>query len=229
MVYITGDTHGDLGRLSGSAVRRLKKGDTLIVCGDFGFVWYGDKRDAQALKALSRRKFTVAFVCGVHENYDLLSGYPTVEWAGGKAQQLCDNVYHLLRGEVYTIEGERYFAFGGGEEEADARLREQSGTAFEQAMPSGEEMTHGMDTLTAYDNTVDYIITHTPSGKASGYLSPRGRTERLGGMHMYLNRIEETVTFRRWFFGSVHLDKRLSLRHEAVFMRVLPVREPTKK
>ena len=37
MVYITGDLHGDLARLSAPDMRQVKKGDTLIVCGDFGF------------------------------------------------------------------------------------------------------------------------------------------------------------------------------------------------
>ena len=39
MVFITGDTHGDPGRLSKSALKDLSAGDTLIVCGDFGFIW----------------------------------------------------------------------------------------------------------------------------------------------------------------------------------------------
>ena len=99
----------------------------------------------------------------------------------------------------------------------------------EQAMPSGEEMLHGMDTLTACGNTVDYIVTHTPSGKAGGYLSGRGRPERLSGLHMYFNRIEDTVSFRRWFFGSLHIDRHLSARHEALFSDVIPVRDPKKK
>ena len=37
MVYITGDVHGDIRRF-GAPARRLKKGDTLIVCGDFGML-----------------------------------------------------------------------------------------------------------------------------------------------------------------------------------------------
>ena len=45
MVYITGDTHGDYSRFTSSAARRLKKGDTLIVCGDFGFVWDGSEKE----------------------------------------------------------------------------------------------------------------------------------------------------------------------------------------
>ena len=41
MVYVTGDTHGDPERLSKSALKCLNEGNTLIVCGDFGFIWKG--------------------------------------------------------------------------------------------------------------------------------------------------------------------------------------------
>ena len=38
MIYITGDIHGDLSRFKDKRIKKLKKGDTLIVCGDFGFM-----------------------------------------------------------------------------------------------------------------------------------------------------------------------------------------------
>ena len=51
MVFITGDTHGDPERLSKSALKELAPGDTLIVCGDFGFVWDNSKAEQKILKA----------------------------------------------------------------------------------------------------------------------------------------------------------------------------------
>ena len=45
MIYITGDTHGEVERLVPSKLRALKEGDTLIVCGDFGFIWDGPKKN----------------------------------------------------------------------------------------------------------------------------------------------------------------------------------------
>ena len=225
MVYVTGDTHGDISRLTGRAVRRLKKGDVLLICGDFGFIWYGDKRDETALKKLSRLPFDIAFVDGIHENYDLLERYPVEEWNGGRAQTVTDRIHHLLRGECYTIEGHTFFAFGGGEEEEDAGIREASGTDFDCAMPSGEEMLHGWQTLKEHDNRVDYSLTHRPPGQMSGYLTRRGREMRLGGLHVYFNRIEEQVTFRRWFFGSLHIDKALTARHLALFSSIVPVED----
>ena len=39
MVYITGDTHGDISWFKNPKLKRLGEKDILIVCGDFGFLW----------------------------------------------------------------------------------------------------------------------------------------------------------------------------------------------
>ena len=46
MIYVTGDTHGDLSRFETGGARRLKKNDTVIVCGDFGFLWDGSPKES---------------------------------------------------------------------------------------------------------------------------------------------------------------------------------------
>ena len=38
MVYLTGDTHGELDRFKDGELRRAGKGDFVVVLGDFGFV-----------------------------------------------------------------------------------------------------------------------------------------------------------------------------------------------
>ena len=50
MIYITGDLHGDLERFKEKNMKQLKPGDTLLVCGDFGFIWDGSKQEKAALK-----------------------------------------------------------------------------------------------------------------------------------------------------------------------------------
>ena len=45
MIYVTADLHGDATRLHTKEIRRLKKGDTLIVLGDFGFLWQGTPKE----------------------------------------------------------------------------------------------------------------------------------------------------------------------------------------
>ena len=220
MVYITGDLHGDFSRFSSPAMRRLRKGDTLIVCGDFGFIWNGDKKEEALLKKIGSRPYAVLFLDGCHENFDLLKEYPVTDWKGGRAQVISGNLVHLMRGQLYTLEGYRFFTFGGGESR-EYDLRDGAKTWWEEEMPSEEEMLHGLKTLESHGNRVDYILTHEPSGKACTYSG--GPNARLDGINIYLNQIEDKVQFERWFFGSLHLDKVLSKRHLAVFRKVIPV------
>ena len=222
MVYVTGDLHGEYARFSAPAMRRLKKGDTLIVCGDFGFLWRGDKKEESVLKKIGGLRYQVLFVEGCHDNYDLLREYPETEWNGGRVREISGGLKQLMRGELFQIEGHSYFTFGGGES-TEHDIRTASRTWWEEEMPSPKEMRHGLETLLAAEKRVDYIITHEPSGKCQGFLGAGQR--RLDGMNIYLNQLEENVEFKRWFFGSLHLDKPLSKRHLAVFQRVVPVEE----
>ena len=49
MVYITGDMHGDPTRFAEKGMKRLKKGDTLLICGDFGYIWEGGAAEEKLL------------------------------------------------------------------------------------------------------------------------------------------------------------------------------------
>ena len=115
MVYLTGDTHGELDRFKDGGLRRAGKGDFVVVLGDFGFVWDGSKAEQKNLDWLRKRLYTILFLDGSHENYDLLEQYPTEERFGGLVQPLGGNVYHVCRGSVLELEGKKYLCFGGAE------------------------------------------------------------------------------------------------------------------
>ena len=138
MVYLTGDTHGELDRFRHGKLRWLGKKDIVVVLGDFGFVWDGSKAEQKRLDWLRKRPYTLLFLDGTHENYDLLAQYPTVELFGGRVQALGGNLYHVCRGSVLELEGKRYLCFGGGES-PDRDDREPGVNWWPQEMPSDEE------------------------------------------------------------------------------------------
>ena len=92
MVYVTGDMHGDFERFKLPAMKKLKKGDTLIICGDFGFLWDGSKEEEKILEKLSEKKFNICFVDGTHENFEMLNSFPVSEWNGGKVHHIIGSV-----------------------------------------------------------------------------------------------------------------------------------------
>ena len=72
MIYVTGDMHADRDRLSDPRLKKLNRGDTLIVCGDFGFIWDDSKAERKLLSQIGKRKYNVCFIDGTHENFEYL-------------------------------------------------------------------------------------------------------------------------------------------------------------
>ncbi len=218
MVYVTGDMHGDLSRLN-AALRPLRKGDTLLVCGDFGFIWDGSPAEQKRLQKIGKLPYTVAFLDGRHENFTLLDAYPVTQWQGGRAQVISGNLIHLLRGEIYTIEEHSVFTFGGGESD-DREFRQPGVSWWPRETPSEEEMRRAIDNLAARDNRVDYVLTHVPTLTAANRMDPR-RT--VDGVSLFLGGIEQTVTCRRWYFASLHRDRVISDKRRCLFTDVVPI------
>lgn len=109
MIYITGDTHGDISCFKNPKLNKLGEKDILIVCGDFGFIWNPhDKNERKNLEYLKKRKYTICFVDGAHENFDVLNSYKPYRWKGGNTHKIADNIYHLMRGEIFTFEGKSF-------------------------------------------------------------------------------------------------------------------------
>lgn len=192
MIYITGDTHKDFSRFTVESFpeqKQMTKEDYVIICGDFGGIWW-DRNDRRStvdkfdLNWLEDKPFTTLFVDGNHENFDELYKYPVKEWHGGKVHEIRPSVLHLMRGEIYDIEGKKFFAFGGarshdikdgiiewdekGKWKETAKKWEKAGKQFrishyswwEQEIPSKEEIDNAWKNLEKHEYTVDYMITH---------------------------------------------------------------------
>ena len=67
MIYITGDTHRDFSRFTRKERDRLlfdlKKGDIVIVCGDFGLLWFHNPCECRMV-----RPHSMLPVCQVPED-----------------------------------------------------------------------------------------------------------------------------------------------------------------
>lgn len=221
MVYITGDTHGDPERLSKAALKELEPGDTLIVCGDFGFVWDDSKTEQKILKAFSKRKYNICFIDGTHENFEILSGYPVTAWKGGKVHRISDNIFHLMRGQIFNIDGLRFFTMGGGESpDLDYRIEERNWSKDE--TPSKEEYLEAANNLENVNCKVDVILTHEPPGTIKDFLK-LGDNEpiHVTSLNAYFDELSRSADFERWFFGSLHLDKYISTSYIGVHRAIV--------
>lgn len=234
-VYVTGDCHGNWDKLElYIAKNNLSKDDFIIVCGDFG-IWndpFGN--EAAELDELQEFSANILFVSGNHENFDRLysNEFETVDFYGGKAQKVRDNVYHLLRGHVFEFCGKKFFAFGGASshdikdgvldpkdfdsweefrEVADEWNREMKmfrikGISWwERELPTVNEMDFGKKTLKENENEVDFVITHCcPQQIAAIFSHGMYKPDILTN---YFDEIMENTKFTRWYFGHYHDDR----------------------
>lgn len=221
MIYVTGDTHGDYSRFRDPAVKKLRRGDTLIICGDFGFFWDGSRKEKSIIKKIIGKGYTVAFLDGCHENFDILESFSITEWNGGKARVIDKNLVHLMRGQVYTIEGKKIFTFGGGHSQ-DFDFRRSSDNWWKREKPSHEEIIEAIDNLKRHDNTVDYVITHEPPVSLKDCLNV-DVLQRLE-VHALFEDIIKTCSYQKWFFGKCHIDKHIPIKFFAVFNNVIPLK-----
>ena len=226
MIYVTGDIHGDVTRFKNRKIKRLKKGDTLIICGDFGFVYDDSEQEKKALKWLSKRKYNILFVDGAHDNTKLLQNYEICEFAGASVRRINDRVHMLLRGEVYNVEDKKIFAFGSGLSESYNIITDII-SSNAGSLPTTEETENGIKNLERVENKVDFIVTYDAPISAKTYI---GETANNNGLNNYLEEIYKLVNFKCWYFGRYHKDKAVTRLFKAMYEDVLPMYElPPKK
>lgn len=209
-IFITGDLHGeiDIRRLNTAGFpeqKDLTKDDYLIIAGDFGLLWQGSKEEKFWLKWLETRNYTTLFIDGNHENFEMLNSYPVTQWNGGNIHQISPSIYHLMRGQMFTINEKKFFTFGGASS-IDKERRKEGISWWPEEIPSHAEFEEGMQTLDNHHWLTDYVITHTcpteslmwMKGKYGFDLKP------IDPVNQYLDLIKPRLGYSHWFFGHFH-------------------------
>ena len=222
MIYITGDLHGDISRFKQTDLKKLKAGDTLIVCGDFGF----DVRPAGAkptqeqkhFKWLTQRPYTILFVSGAHEDHSYLNSLPEQDWKGGRVHRLAGNIYHLCSGCLFLLDEDYYLTIGGGTGEEESLL----GSIGDQA--NDPDLFERVKAAAASRrNVVDYIISHECPTMIRSCLT--GRTElHASPTTPVLDWAINECLYKKWFSGALHIDKHIHPAYYSLYRNVLPVR-----
>ena len=211
MLYITGDTHGDYDVFAERRLDKLKRGDTLIITGDFGFIWDNSEKESKTLKKLAKKKYTILFVEGAHENNDSIRSHDEVELFGGRAIKIADNIYCLNRGEIYTIEDKSVLALGGGmppyaDEDDDSKT-----------LPTDEELEYAVNNIQERHRRIDLIITHEAPASVKRLID---RNATINDLNIFLDTVLHNTRYGKWYFGSLHQDRQVSDRLICVFEEV---------
>jgi len=250
MIYITGDCHSDFRRFNTKNFPEQKdmtKDDYVIICGDFGGVWNRDEESPQEafnMDWLEDKPFTTLFVDGNHENFDRLNSYPVEEWNGGKVHRIRKSVIHLMRGQVFELEGKTFFTFGGASShDIDGGILDINNPDYhkkrkkldrewipyrinhiswwERELPNEEEMVEGVHNLETHGNNVDYIVTHCCASSSQAILS--GGKYKTDIATNYLEQIKRNVKYKKWFFGHYHDNKMVNAEEILVYEQIIRI------
>lgn len=234
MIYITGDTHGTIDvrkLLDREFQRKVTEQDYLIICGDFGLVWNYKKekrKEKKWLEWFNDQKFTTLFVDGNHECFPRLFTYPEKMWHGGRVHVIREKVLHLMRGQVFEIEGKKFFTMGGAASHdrgpAVGDTKQVIGRYWwPEEIPSQEEMEEGLKNLEKVDNTVDYIVTHCLSTSDQYTLKKdKFKADSITEYHQY---IKDHIHYTHWYGGHYHVNVDLCNNVSEVFNRILEIGE----
>lgn len=212
-VFVTGDKHRTFVPLFGLAEKQeLRETDILIIAGDAGYVWDKDyPHDVESLEQVFPG--IIAFIDGNHENHQILNSFPVSRWMGGNIHRIGARVFHLMRGEVYSIYGRNYFVFGGARS-VDKDRRKEGVSWWREEEPSPEEMAYGREQLERYRDEIDFVITHETPLFARGHIS---RQKPIDGdyrlpevLEEWYRRMEGAPRFKKWYFGHMHVDQKIA-------------------
>lgn len=269
MVYATGDTHADFSRFSKRHFpeqKNLTRDDIVLIAGDFGGVWIPTqphplmderrrqeeiKREEYELDILGQKNPTFCYVLGNHENWNRYDGneFEIVDFHGGKAHRIRDNVYQLMSGYVFDFGGYTVYAFGGAAshditegilDRADFESDEEFRQAYKhwkktkrmfrvkdfswwerECMPSREEVTRGWENLEAHGNKVNLILTHClPQSVAAVYSHG---VYRPNNVTRYLQMVSETVKYDNWICGHYHENTSVLMRYQILYRKIVRV------
>lgn len=233
MIYVTGDTHGEITRFSSRRFKardfRLTEGDYLIICGDFGGVWFWPEspfynRDVYIQKWFANKPWTTLFVDGNHENHHMLATYPLEEWKGGYVHHIVkDKVIHLTRGQVFNIEGKKIFTMGGAASH-DKEHRKANIDWWAEEIPNAAEYDTALKNLEKHDYRVDYIISHcAPETIAAKVLGDFLYPDDICSETKFFEILKDNVEYSNWYFGHYHKDFTIDLKHTCLYHQIIPL------
>lgn len=222
-LFATGDIHGsiDFEKLVDFASQfgdHLTKEDYLMICGDFGIIWTDtqDSEEKFLLTWLDKCPWTTLFIDGNHENHPRLATFPEVEILGGRAHQISDSVYHIMRGEIIEFENLKLLCIGGADSH-DKHFRKEGESWWSQERITEEDVENARKNLARYDNTVDFVISHSLPRAIQFKIFPYMKPTRSSYM---LEQIYYDIDINKaWLSGHYHED--MARQEEGVSFRLI--------
>ena len=172
----------------------IKKEDYVILLGNIGYP------HEETVKYLTTFPFTILFIEGLSDNTNELYKLEEIDWNGGKVHKIADNVLHLIRCNLFTIEGKTIFAIGGDVTYNRDMLRRDIDYYIKEC-PSVDELDEAVKVLTTAAYKVNYILSTIPDSKTMLQFDSDLHPNDLSN---WMFDMSNKVIYDRWYFGQHH-------------------------
>ena len=218
MTYITGDIHGSPVKIQHFCRRmNLTAEDTIIILGDVGVNYFGDRRDDRVKERLAALAPTIFCIHGNHERRPAtVAGYELSSWNDGAVwvQDKYQDLLFAKDGEIFNIEGIRYLVIGGAYS-VDKYYRLSRGAGWWADEQPSPEIKADVERAVAAGG-FDIILSHTCPFKyepVEVFLPMIDQSTVDDSTERWFDEIEEKADYKAWFCGHWHTDKRIDRMH----------------
>ncbi len=213
MVYLTGDIHG----VSQKIVRfcagvKPTKEDIIIILGDVGANFSGDKRDDKMKRELSELKPTIFCIHGNHEMRPWnVSGCVKQSFYGAEAytQEQYPNIYYGIDGQIYNFLGIQTLVVGGAYS-VDKYYRLAKGWKWFQDEQPSDEIKQDVNRAIEEHKHIHVVLSHTCPYRYTPFdrfITGIDQSTVDNSTEKYLDTVYERVNYWRWYCGHWHIDR----------------------
>lgn len=214
MIFITGDTHRDFNRIFDFNERfGLTEDDIMIILGDVGINYFGDKRDIKFKEMLiSKLKCTIFAIHGNHEMNPENMNMQEKVWNNGTVyyEEEFPTIIYAKDGEIYNLNGKETLVLGGAYS-VDKYYRLSHGLKwFEDEQISNSVKDRCISNIENNNWKVDIVLSHTVPYNYRPidlFLSFIDQSTVDETMENWLQYIEDKLNYQKWYCGHYHCNR----------------------
>ena len=216
MVYITGDTHGNFGRIFDFCMRfKTSVEDIMIILGDAGINFSGGNEDKVKKDYIAAMPITLFCIHGNHEQRPFtIPSYREKKWKGGivYVEKEYPNILFAKDGEIFDLYGLKTIVIGGAYSvDKMIRIAYRYGW-WEDEQPSDEIKKYVEQQLANNNWKVDIVLSHTVPLKyepTEVFLSGIDQSMVDKSTEEWLDDIENRLNYKKWYCGHYHTEKKI--------------------
>lgn len=212
MIYITGDTHGNFYNIENFCKRnKTTRDDVIIILGDVGLNYYGDKKDRIAKQFCQELPITLFCIHGNHEQRaSNIDSYKEKIFFSNLVyfEENYPNILFAEDGLFYTIDNKRCLVVGGAYS-VDKYYRLSRGWNWWSDEQIGDEVKSLIEFCLEKESP-EVLLTHTCPYKyvpRETFLPQIDQSTVDNSMEQWFDKIEEQIEYKKWYCGHYHIQK----------------------